>query len=219
METPFWPWSMVTVWRWTTLRRASFHLLPKPRVTDSFRNGHGDGRSSSCTCDGPTYQRQLPQLACPTPFSHAKCFRHPPKPPWSPGRRERAGPRHQQLIVGHQQTLRGGVPKRCRSSNLISGIIGPSVFLQITSLSTASIFSCETLIRKFKKSWMQRKHLAAIFTFDVLHFLPFTINTSLHWTLPKSNRWGVIYLPFSYYLPSSTNTNTYDDMQTTLSEK
>lgn len=62
------------------------------------------------------------------------------------------GSGHQQLIVGHQQTLRGGVPKRCRSSNLISGIIGPSVFLQITSLSTASIFSCETLIRKFKKS-------------------------------------------------------------------
>ena len=157
--------------------------------------------------------------ACPTPFFHAKCFSRSPRPPCSPGRGEQAGPRHQQLTVGHQQTLHGGVQKRCRSSNLISGIIAPSVLLQITSLSTASIFSCETLIRKFKKSWMQRKHLAAIFTFDVLHFLPFPINASLCWTPPKSNCWGVIYLPFSYYLPSSANTNAYDDTQTILSEK
>lgn len=50
--------------------------------------------------------------------------------------------------MGHQHKLYRGVQKRCRRSNLISGIIVPSLLLQITSLSTSNIFSCETLIRK-----------------------------------------------------------------------
>lgn len=120
----------------------------------------------------------------------------------------------------HQQTTHGDVEQRCRSSDLIPGRAASSLLLQITPLSTASIFSRGTLIRKFKKkkSWMRRKHLAAIFTFDVLHFLPFLINTAPRRALPKSGCWAAIYLPFSCYLPGSTNTNACDDTQTILPE-
>lgn len=41
--------------------------------------------------------------------------------------------------------------KSCHGCNLISGIIVPSLHLQITSLSPTSIFSWETLNRKFRK--------------------------------------------------------------------
>lgn len=51
----------------------------------------------------------------------------------------------------HQQTTHGGVEQRCRSSDLIPGRAASSLLLQITPLSTASIFSRGTLIRKFKK--------------------------------------------------------------------
>lgn len=212
LEMAFWLWSMVTV-RWWNHLAAS--LLPPSSQTMGHRLIQERSRGSLLLflhLWWSSFPTATASPTCPTPFFHAKRFSHPPRPPCSPGRGEQAGPQHQQLIVGHQQALHGGVQKRCCSSNLISGIIAPSVLLQITFLSTASIFSCETLIRKFKKSWMPRKHLAAIFTFDVLHFLPFPINTSLRWTFPKSNRWEVIYLPFSYYLPSSANTNAYDDI-------
>jgi len=64
---------------------------------------------------------------------------------------------------------------------------------------------------------MQGKHLAAIFTLDVLLLLPFPMNTSLRWMLPKSSGRGAIYPPFSYYLASSVNTKA--DLQMILSEK
>lgn len=99
----------------------------------------------------------------------------PPRPLYSNGRGKPAELWYQWFIVGHQHTLCRGIQKHCRSSNLISGIIESSLPSQIIFLSTVHIFSCETLIRKFKKSQLQRKHLAAIFTFDVLHFLPFPI--------------------------------------------
>lgn len=213
----FWLWSTVTVWWWTSSQQVSFHLLHKAWVTDSFRDGHGHLHSSSYICDGPASQQQLRHPPAQHRFSlpSALPILQGPTQPWEGG----AG---RTTVPAAHHGPPTNTPQRhseVHSSNLISGIIAPSVLLQITFLSTTSIFSCETLIRKFKKSWMQRKHLAAIFTFDVLHFLPFPINTSLRWTLPKSNRWGVIYLPFSYYLPRSANTNAYDDMQTVLSEK
>lgn len=54
----FWLWIMVTAWWWTTFQWAFFHLLHKPRVMDSFGDGHGDRYSSFHICEGPVSQWQ-----------------------------------------------------------------------------------------------------------------------------------------------------------------
>lgn len=149
---------VVRAWLWTTSHHRSL-LLPAPQT-----RGHGliqrwsQGPLLLFPCLWwPHFPMVAPSPTLPTLSFHAMSFSCPAEPPWTLGEGIRQEvPWHQQLM-GHQQRQHGYVWGSCHSCNLISGIIVPSLHLQITSLSPTSIFSWETLNRKFRKMLNAKK--------------------------------------------------------------
>lgn len=69
------------------LAQVLFHLLHKPWVTRSFRDGHGDLHSSSYICDSPASQWQLHHPPAQHHFSmpSALAILQGPVQPWERG--------------------------------------------------------------------------------------------------------------------------------------